>query len=162
MKTIVLGALTALALTVGCTGENAKDATAAVVGKGIEVSKGTVTGLVEGVEQGRKNAESADGAQVINSHDELTKVGSAKVSAVTDAGEGAKIDILVENSTDKPLRATKLEVIVLDKDGVVTPSTSSAMEITVPPKAKAKVEVTTGLKADKVGTVRLYGADLPR
>ena len=158
----MLGACAALALTVACTGENAKDATAAVVGKGIEVSKGTVTGLVAGVEQGRKNAESADGAQVINSSAELAKVGNAKVSSVTDAGEGAKIDILVENTTDKPLRATKLEVIVLDKDGVVTPATSSAMEITVPPRAKAKVEVTTGLKADKVGTVRLYGQDLPR
>ncbi len=162
MKLLIIGTFTILASTLGCSGETAKDATAAVVGKGIEVSKGTVTGLVAGVEQGRKNAESADGAQVINSSAELASLGAARVSSITDAGEGAKIDILVENTTDKPLRATKLEVIVLDKDGVLTPSTSSTFEVTVPPKAKAKIEVTTSLKADKVGTVRLYGQDLPR
>ncbi|MDP2343740.1 MAG: FxLYD domain-containing protein [Deltaproteobacteria bacterium] len=162
MKSIVMGAFTVLALTVGCTGENAKDATAAVVGKGIEMGKGTVTGLAAGVDQGRKNAESADGAHLISSSEELAKIGNAKVSSVTDVGEGAKIDILVENTTDKPLRATKLEIIVLDKDGVLTPSTTNHVEVTVPPHAKAKVEVNTGLKADKVGTVRLYGQDLPR
>ena len=162
MKSILMAGFTLLALTLGCTGENAKDATAAVVGKGIEVGKGTVTGLAAGVEEGRKKAESADGAQIIDSSAELQKLGGARVSNVADVGAGAKIDILVENTTDKPLRASRLDIIVLDKDGVLTPSSPSATELTIPARAKAKVEVMTGIKADKVGTVRLYGTDLPR
>ena len=162
MKTYAAGGFLALALALGCTGENAKDATAAVVGKGIEMGKGTVTGLAAGVEQGRKNAESADGAQIIDTAAELAKLGSAKVGTVAVEGEGSKIDVLVENTTDKPLRAAKLEIIVLDKDGVLTASTASDHEITIPAHAKVKVAVTTSLKPDQVGTVRLYGQDLPR
>ena len=100
---------------VACTGETAKDATAAVVGKGIEVGKGTVTGIAAGVEQGRKNAESADGALVVSTDAELKTHGGAKVGAVEADGAGSRVDILVENTTDKPLRATKPEDIVLDK-----------------------------------------------
>ncbi len=43
----------------------AKDASAAMVGKGIEVGKGTVTGIASGIAESRKNAESADGAVVV-------------------------------------------------------------------------------------------------
>lgn len=146
----------------GCSGETAKDATAAVVGKGIEVSKGAVTGIAAGVEQGRKNAESADGAHIVSSDAELKLSGGAKLGEVVADGEGARVDILVENTADKPLRATKLDVIVLDKDGVVAASTLTSMELTVPAKAKAKLSVTTTLKPEKVGTVRLYGQDLAR
>ncbi len=162
MLKTVLAASAFAVLALSCTGENAKDATAAVVGKGIEVGKGTVTGIAAGVEQGRKNAESADGALVVSTDAELKTHGGAKIGAVEADGAGSRVDILVENTSDKPLRATKLEVIVLDKDGVVTPSTLSAFELTVPAKAKAKVSATTSLAPEKVGNVRLYGADLAR
>lgn len=161
MLKITLAAF-ALVAVVGCTGENAKDATAAVVGKGIEVGKGTVTGIAAGVEQGRKNAESADGALVVSTDAELKAHGGARIGGVEADGAGSRVDILVENTSEKPLRATHLEVIVLDKDGVVTPSTLSTFELTVPAKAKAKVSATTSLAPDKVGNVRLYGADLAR
>lgn len=161
MKTAIV-ALALVVTALGCTGENAKDATAAVVGKGIEVGKGTVTGIAAGVEEGRKHAESADGAVVVSTDAELKASGSAKIGGVVADGEGSKIDILVENTSDKPMRATKLEVIVLDKDGVVTPSQLSTFELTVPPKAKAKVSATTSLKPEAVGNVRLYGVDLAR
>lgn len=161
MKTLLAVTLTA-AVSFACTGENAKDATAAVVGKGIEVSKGAVTGLAAGVEQGRKNAESADGAWIVSNDAELKAGGGAKLGEVVADGEGAHIDILIENNGDKPMRATKLDVIVLDKDGVVAAATVPHQELTVPAKAKAKLTVTTPLKPEKVGVVRLYGSDLPR
>lgn len=145
-----------------CSGETAKDATAAVVGKGIEVSKGAVNGIAAGVEQGRKNAESADGAHIVSTDAELKSTGGARVGEVVADGEGARIDILIENTADKPLRATRLDVIVLDTDGVVATSTVASTELTVPAKAKARLAVTTTLKPEKVGTVRLYGQDLAR
>lgn len=161
MKTFALTLLT-LALSLACTGETAKDATAAVVGKGIEVGKGAVTGIAAGVEEGRKNAASADGAAIVASAAELSAKGGAKLGAIETDAAGARIDILIENTTDAPLRATKLDVIVLDRDGVVTPTTASAAELTVPAKAKAKLTLTTALPPEKVGTVRLYGVDVAR
>ncbi len=163
MRTVPLFATALLALVAGaaCTGENAKDATAAVVGKGIEVSKGTVTGIAAGIEQGRKQGESADGA--LSSHEELMANGGATLGAIEAAGEGSSVSILVENKSDKPMRATKLSVIVLDKDGVVSENHPGFIpELTVPPHAKAKLTVSNALAPDKVGTVRLYNQDVPR
>ncbi len=164
MKTLLIAGLTASTLfaVVGCTGENAKDATAAVVGKGIEVGKGTFTGIAAGVDKGRKQADSADGAVVISNTAELEKSGAARVAGVTGAAGSSVIAVIVENNTEKPMRATGLDVIVLDSDGVVTAAQQSATELTIPPKAKAKLEVTTSLAPEKVGTVRLYGKDLPK
>jgi ABC-type sugar transport system substrate-binding protein len=90
------------------------------------------------------------------------ELGGAKLGEVVADGEGAHIDVLIENSGDKPMRATKLDVIVLDKDGVVAAASIPQQELTVPAKAKAKLTVTTPLKPEKVGVVRLYGSDLAR
>lgn len=161
MKTLVTAGFS-LALLASCTGENAKDATAAVIGKGIEVGKGTVTGIAAGVDEGRKHADSADGAVVISNLAELEKAGGAKIGGVTAHNGGSQIALLIENTTDKPMRASGLNVVVLDSDGVVTNVTPDMATLTVPPRAKAKLEVTTPLAPEKVGTVRLYGKDLPR
>jgi len=148
---------------VGCSGEVAKDATAAVVGKGIEVSKGAVTGIASGIEQGRKQGESADGALIISTAAELAAHGGARVGSIEASGEGSAVTILVENTTDKPMRVAKLEVIVLDKDGVLSEShVNNQHELTVPPRAKAKLVATSPLAADKVGVVRLNGQDLAK
>ncbi len=147
---------------VACNGENAKDATAAVVGKGIEMGKGTVTGIAEGIAEGRRQGASADGAVVVANADELALHGGARVGEVVTKEGSTTISILVENTGGKPLRATQIAVIVLDKEGVVIPINVVSDELTVPPNAKSRLEVTTSLTADRVGTVRLYGKDLPR
>jgi hypothetical protein len=151
------------ATLVACSGELAKDATAAVVGKGIEVSKGAVTGIASGIEQGRKQGESADGALIVSTSAELSAHGGAKLGTVEASGEGSAITILIENTTDKPMRLTRAEVIVLDKEGVVAEShLANQQDLTVPPRAKAKLVATAALAADKVGVVRLNGQDLDR
>jgi len=149
-------------VVVGCTGENAKDATAAVIGKGIEVSKGTVTGIAEGIAEGRKHGESKDGALIVSNADELALHGGARVGEVVAADGKTTIPVLIENTAEQPLRATQIAVIVLDKDGVVVPVDVANGELTVPPRAKARLEVTTAVAPDRVGVVRLYGKDLPR
>jgi hypothetical protein len=97
-----------------------------------QLATSSVNGIAAGVEQGRKNAESADGAHIVTNDAELKLTGGARVGEVVADGEGARIDILIENTADKPLRATKLDVIVLDKDGVVATSTLASSELTVP------------------------------
>lgn len=154
--------LLSLSSLVACSGENAKQATAAVVGKGIEVSKGTVTGIAAGIEEGRKQGESADGAVIISSAEELATHGGTSMGDVTADGEGSTIAILVSNTGDKPLRLTRMDPLVLDSDSVVVTSRTDHAELTVPPKAKAKLIIHASVAADKVGTVRLFGVDVPR
>jgi hypothetical protein len=145
-----------------CTGENAKDATAAVVGKAIEVGKGTATGIASGVEEGRKSAESVDGAVVVSNADELGKNGGAKVGEVTASGAGSRVTVLFENTGEKPMRVTHIDVLALDKDGVVIPTTIiEGTEVTVPAKAKAKYQFAANGAPDQVKTVRIYGKDIP-
>ncbi len=148
--------------SLGCSGELAKDATAAVVGKGIEVSKSTVSGIAQGIAEGRKHGASADGALVVSTAEELAVYGGARVGDITAADGATTIAVLIENTAEQPLRASRLEVIVLDKDGVVAPTRAAEHEVTVPPRSKVRLEITTALAADRVGTVRLYGKDLVR
>ena len=158
----VLASLITLSAVVGCNGENAKSATAAVVGKGIEVSKGTVTGIAAGIEEGRKQGESADGALIVSNGDELKANGGVSFGDVAANGEESDITLLVENTSDKPMRLTKLAVVVLDTDGIAIDNRPAHVEMTVPAKAKARLLIHAKVASEKVGTVRLYGVDVPR
>jgi hypothetical protein len=152
-----------IALSSGCSGEVAKDATAAVVGKSIEVGKSTVTGIASGIQEGRKNAASADGALIVSTADELKAHGGGLLGGITAAGDGADVAVLIENKGDQPMRVTGLDVLVLDTDGVVLrPSTPPEREVTVPPHAKARVVVAVPVSPHKVGVVRLFGVDVAR
>jgi hypothetical protein len=145
-----------------CSGETAKDATSAVVGKAIEVGKGTATGIATGVEEGRKHADSADGAVVVSNAEELWQHGGASVGEVTPNGEHATVGVLFDNSGEKPMRVTKIDVIVLDNNGVMVPTSGGAGELTVPAKAKARYTFSAAAKPEQVKTVRVYGKDLTK
>lgn len=157
-----LAVVSLLALSISCTGENAKDATSAVVGKAIEMGKGTATGIASGVEEGRKSAESADGAIVVSSASELATHGGATLGEITGAGDAATVAVLFENKGDKPMRVTKIDVLALDGSGVVIPTQSGGTEVTVPAHAKAKYTFTASGAADSVKTVRVYGKDIAK
>lgn len=163
MHKLVVICFIPLALALSCTGETAKDATSAVVGKAIEVGKGTATGIASGVEAGRKNAESADGAIVVSNAEELAQHGGAALGEVTAAGDAAAtVAVLFENKGDQPMRVTKIDVLALDGGGVVIPVQAGAAELTVPAHAKAKYTFTVSGASDSVKTVRVYGKDIAK
>ncbi len=149
-------------VSLGCNSENAKGATAALVGTAVEVSKGTATGIVEGVIEGRKAGESADGAAIVTTWAELEKVGSVAVFDVKGEGDTANVVLAVENKGEVPLRISNMKVLGLDGDGfVVKPTSAGTASLTVPPKSKVRHKSTFAVAVKNLKSVRVFNHDLP-
>jgi len=152
-----------LALLSGCTGERAKEATSTVIGKAVELGKGTASGIAEGVEEGRKGAPSADGAIVVTKWEDLGGNGDITVLGKS-AAEGATnttVDLALENKGDAPLRLSAVEILGFDADGFTLTPTSPSIDQTIPPKAKAKASVSFAAEPAKVAKIRIWTHDLP-
>jgi hypothetical protein len=137
-----------------------------VAEKGVEAVKNTSKGLEEGAEKGRKQGASTDDALVVASLADLKGAGSLTVDEVRRAPVGTEVVIVVDNTSDRPLRLTRLDVFALDSKGFVKRPVSAPPEITVPAKAKDKLVVafeTAQGKQEKLAKARIWGAeyDLP-
>lgn len=135
-----------------------------VAEKGVKAAKETAKGLEDGIDKGRKSGESADGALIVSSKEELSGKGAVSVHSVSSGGDASKrttVTLAVENTTDKPLRLTKLEFSVLDKEGFAKKVEGAPAEVTVLAHAKEKIDLTVSEKPESLSKVRYWGADLP-
>lgn len=148
--------LPCLLLLTGC-----KDLTSMVVGGTVSAGKEVTKGIVEGVEEGRKSGESIDGAIVVTTAAELALHGGVTVFSVKDRDGGSDVMLAFENTGDTPLRISGVEVLALDPDGFVQRPTTEDSTVTVPPHAKDSVSVHFEVAADRVKTVRVWGAEYP-
>lgn len=151
IQRVVLIALFTLA---GC-----KDVAEKVTEKSISAVKETTKGIAEGVEQGRKSGESLDGATLVSSMAELADKGSVSVYAVAPTEGGTEVTLAVENTTDKPLRLTKLEFLALDVEGFTKKPGTAPSEFTVAAKAKDKLVLTLAEKPEKLAKIRVWASD---
>ena len=163
MKTPALVYLTVSAFALlACSGDLLRSCTSAVVGETVEATKEVTKGVSEGIADGRKKGASVDGAHLVSTWEELDGVGEITVFAVEPEAEGAKVVLAVANAADAPMRIIRLEVGALDVDGFVLKAERGApTEITVPAAAKDKLEVRFGVPPEKLGTIRVWGRDLP-
>lgn len=153
----------ALALGVGCQGSQAKQATATVVGKVVELGKGTTAGVAEGLSEGREAGDSVDGARVVNTWEELTEDGDVVVHRVEHKEGRTTVTLAVANRGDVPLRVAELRVLALDEDGfALKPTSASLHAVTVPPKARERITVVFDAPAGKLKAVRVYDHDLDK
>jgi hypothetical protein len=159
-------------LVSACKGETAKDVTATVVGKAVEVTKGAGSGVVAGIEEGRKGADSADGSKTLSKPDEIFATTELSVIEVKPAspGSGVEVVLAVTNKAPQPVHLLGLHdaggAQLVDKDGFFTPLLAGAPgqlgeSIKVPPSAKVKVSLIFQGEASKAAQVRLWGKDLP-
>lgn len=154
-------ALVALAAAAGCSSENAKEATTAVVGTAVEVSKGAATGIAKGIVEGRKKGESADGAFLVTKWDDLKDQGVISVFESTKVGDVITVTLAVENKSDKPMRVANMQTLGIDGAGFVVKSNPvKSASLTVPPKSKVRHSVTFNAKKDGLSGVRVLGHDL--
>ncbi len=148
-----------LVALVGC-----KEATKVATEKVVKVTKDTVTGISEGIREGRKTGASPDEAQVVSNQAELKGLGSLQLSPVranAKNSEHCEIDIIVANTSERPLRLTGVKIVALDKEGFAHQASSSWNELTVIARAKAKKAVGFSVTKDKLKTVRIWGQDYP-
>jgi hypothetical protein len=156
----LLTPLATLLLLSACTGERAKEATSTVIGKAVELGKGTASGIAEGVEEGRKGAPSADGAIVVMKWEELGTNGDITVLGKKGEGTSTVVELALENKGDAPLRLAGVEILGFDADGFTLNPTSPAIDQTIPPKAKAKATVSFAAEPAKVAKIRVWTHDL--
>lgn len=136
-----------------------KEMTAWIVGGTVEAGKEVTSGIVEGVEEGRKHGESLDGAVVVTKLEELKANGGVVVRAVEADGAGSRVILGFDNASDKPLRISGLEVIALDAEGYTLRPSRTPSGATVPARAKDQVAVEFDAPPERVKTVRIWGED---
>ena len=68
-----------------------------------------------------------------------------------------EVEIIFDNTTERPLRVTKLEVIALDRESFVVRRTSGVPEVTVEPRAKERLWIELPAAADQLDKVRIWG-----
>jgi hypothetical protein len=146
----------------GCQGTQAKNATSAVVGKVVELGKGTTAGIAEGLSEGREAGDSVDGARVVNSWDELIEQGEVSIHRIEQTPDGTtEVTLAVSNTGEVPLRVAELRLLALDAEGfALTPLGHPQHALTVPPKAKERITVTFDAPKQRLSAVRVYDHDL--
>lgn len=163
----MLALMTILACDVGDT---SRTVTSTVVGRTVEASKGVVDGLQEGIEDGRKSAESVDGSLVVATPAEVAAATVLSVWAVEETDAGIDVTLAIENLTHESLHLIGLDgeggAILIDPDGFATPlakgspGTTATAAIVVPPKAKVKATLAFPQATDGAAAVRVWGAEL--
>lgn len=142
-----------------CVLGGCKDLTATIVGGTIGTSKEIVTGVKEGVEEGRKQGESIDGAVIVTTAEELRANGSVSVYAVRAGVTGAELVLAFENKGERPMRVGGLDILALDADGFVLRPLENPGELTVPAMAKDQLVVTVPGAPERVAKVRVWGEE---
>ncbi|MCY1080468.1 hypothetical protein [Archangium lansingense] len=158
-------------LVSACKGETAKEVTAAVVGKAVEVTKGAGTGVVTGIEEGRKGTESTDGSRTLSKPDEVFASTELQVIEVKPASpKGVEVVLAVTNKATQPIHLLGLRdgggAQLVDKEGFFTPLLAGAPgqlgeAIEIPPSAKVKATLIFEGNAAKAAQVRLWGRQFP-
>jgi hypothetical protein len=156
----ILHQLVIIGLLAGCTGERAKEATSTVIGKAVELGKGTASGIAEGVEEGRKEAPSADGAAVVTKWADLAAHGDITVIGKAANNGSAVVDLAIENKGDAPIRLSGVEILGFDADGFTLTPTTPAIDQTVPAKAKVKAQVAFATEPTKVAKIRVWDHEI--
>ncbi|MDR3229601.1 MAG: hypothetical protein LBT53_09420 [Puniceicoccales bacterium] len=167
-RNLFIGALLACAGLVftGCpSGESTKNAVAAAAKKTVGVAKSAVAGVAQGVDEGRKETVGLDGAHVVSTYAEITKLLGIELLKVGADDKGhLRVTLGFANNTDTPVRmsgwGTKTEILVLDKDGYVKRLTKDLPEITIPAKAKDKVDFHFDIAPDKAVTMRFFEGEI--
>ncbi|MBK5072372.1 hypothetical protein I2492_04995 [Budviciaceae bacterium CWB-B4] len=146
-----------------------KDSIKSTVSGVIAAGKDALSGVKDGVDDGRQSGSSIDGAVIVTDKENLTKYVTVSVlSAEKVANQEYKLTLALRNNTDKIVRLSNLNesksLILIDKDGFIsslkTPLTPGEFDITIPENAGVKQRYVFGGVEDVPATLRLYGMDI--
>ena len=144
--------------------EDVADAVSGVV----TIGKDALSGVKQGVEDGRKGGESLDGAIIISNQEELRQYAtSLSVSEVKKLPANVyEVVMVLRNDEDKPVRLINLvkahQVMLLDDDGVASNLMGLVSSDSQTAPAKAAVRFTwrfSGVKG-KPSVLRIYNEDV--
>ncbi len=141
--------------------ESAKSVVSSVVKFGKEV----LSGVSDGVTEGRKTGESGDGAIIVSNQNELEQFLEVSILSKTADGEkSVNVELGFKNSGYRPVRVINLKdknaIIVVDKDGYATGLSShndNPFDITVPEQAAVKQMFNFNVPEESAFTIRIWG-----
>jgi hypothetical protein len=165
---LVVGLLGCSALAfAGCpSGDSTKKAVAAVTKKTVGATKSALAGVAEGIDEGRKEAVGRDGAHIVTTYAEITKLLGIELLAVGADDKGhLRVTLGFANNADRPVCVSgwsaKSEIMVLDKNGYVKRLTTDLKEFTIPAKAKDKVDfLFDNVAPDDAVTMRFFEGEI--
>lgn len=164
-KTVFVMTLSLLCVNVSAdTKDIITDTTKSVITFGKDLMKG----LNDGVDEGRKGAEGADGAVTVTNVEEMARYISVEVLAVESVEDAMATQVVVgfKNNEDKPVRIANMDdkgiVLLIDSDGYsqgLSADNRHAAEFTVPPNTGKKHVFKFDISVDKASTIRLWNKE---
>lgn len=147
-----------------------KDSVKSVVSGVIASGKDALSGLKDGVDDGRQSGSSVDGAIIVTDKDNLVKNVTASVSSIEKvAAQEYKVTLSLRNKTDKIVRLSNLNesksLMLLDKEGFVSSLKTALLpgesDITIPENAAVRARYVFAGVEDTPAMLRLYGFEIP-
>lgn len=143
-----------------------KDAVSNVVSGIVSFSKDALSGVNHGVEEGRQDGESIDGARIISSQHTLAKynivLSISKVNHIS--AERYEVVMVIRNNEAEPVRFINLfdslNVILLDEDGFSSNLANNYLDITVLAKAAIKSSWQFDGVEGKPDILRIYDQEI--
>lgn len=170
MKKIILAAaLLSLSSVAVAESSSLKEGVRGVVSGVVSSGKDAISGVKDGIDDGRKSGDSIDGAVIITTKDALQAYVTVSVLSVEKLNATEyKLTLAIRNNSDKTVRLTNLyeqkSLQLLDKDGFVSYVkylvNSAESDITVPEKAAVRARYTFSEVEGVPAVFRLYGMDV--
>lgn len=170
---IVMCFLLVAGASVGNAAEESSDSTvkkglSSIVSGVVSTGKDAVAGVVDGVESGRKEGESTDGAQLVAAKKDFQKLLSASVIRAEPLdGQKVQITVAVRNDNDFPVRMSQLDapkhVVLIDADGFSYSLLNPLMhgtDVTALPKSLTRIRYVFNSVEAAPAMFRLYEVDI--
>lgn len=174
MKKILLALFfLSLALPVGWAssdeGGGVKGVTKSVVSGIVSTGKDAMSGISEGIDEGRRQGESLDRARLVATKAEFQSLLSISVFKSEDLGDDVfRLTLAIKNDNEFPVRVTNLfepaNVVLLDKDGFSVPlmdPIQQGHDITALPRSMTRATFTFGGVESEPDVFRLFDSDAP-
>lgn len=175
-KILILALICGCVFCIACGNKKEKEKKDSLVKKGtksvvsglVSSGKDAISGLKEGVDDGRKSGDSLDGAIVVNNQEDMIKYLTVSATMLEKEGEGRYIvHLAIKNNTPEVVRLANLHevksIILLDKEGFATmlpKSPDQRNDITVVgDTAVRKRYLFTNVEGEPA-IIRLYGHDI--
>ena len=139
-----------------------------IISETVSAGKNVVSGVVEGVDEGRKGADSTDKANIVSSKADFERLLTADVRKVEELGPGQyELTVAIHNKNSFPVRVTNLidvrSVVLLDKDGFSYPLPNPVVQgqdITALANSATRVRFTFSNVEEAPGGFRLFDVDV--
>lgn len=136
----------------------------------ISLGKNLITGVSEGVTDGRKSGEAVDGAIIVSNLAELEQHIETQLLTITNADNNTVVaEFAFRNSGKSAIRLINLEaqgaLLIMDREGFaynLAATAANPLEITIPERSAVKRKFLFEGKAEEMKLVRLWGKDFTR